>query len=97
MAKIEKIDTWKDHYKFYCPACKDTHYFNAKWKFDGNFENPTLTPSLYTTWKGDKHKKNICHMYITAGRIQYLRDCTHKLAGKTVQMMDFEDVDVTNH
>lgn len=27
-----------------------------------------------------------CHLYITDGKIQYLSDCTHSLAGKTVEM-----------
>jgi hypothetical protein len=27
----------------------------------------------------------VCHVFVKAGEIQYLSDCTHELAGKTVQ------------
>lgn len=28
----------------------------------------------------------ICHTFVTNGQIQYLSDCTHEYAGKTVEM-----------
>lgn len=31
----------------------------------------------------------ICHSFVTAGQIQFLGDCTHELAGKTVPLPDF--------
>jgi hypothetical protein len=31
-----------------------------------------------------------CHTYITAGRIQFLGDCTHALAGQTVDLPDLD-------
>lgn len=31
----------------------------------------------------------VCHTFITDGRIQYLSDCTHKMAGQTVPMEAF--------
>jgi hypothetical protein len=37
---------------------------------------------------GSKQMK--CHSFITNGNIQYLNDCTHYLAGKTVPMEDVE-------
>jgi hypothetical protein len=27
-----------------------------------------------------------CHSYVTDGKIQYLSDCTHKLAGRTINL-----------
>ena len=30
------------------------------------------------------------HSYVTDGRIQYLSDCTHPLAGQTVDLPDVE-------
>lgn len=33
---------------------------------------------------------SVCHSFITDGRIQFLSDCTHKLAGQTVDLPDFE-------
>lgn len=35
------------------------------------------------------NKPIICHSFITDGQIQYLSDCTHSLAGKTVPMEAF--------
>lgn len=32
-----------------------------------------------------------CHSYITNGQIQFLSDCTHKLAGQTVPLPDLTD------
>ena len=31
----------------------------------------------------------ICHSFINDGKIQYLGDCTHKLAGQTIELPDF--------
>lgn len=30
-----------------------------------------------------------CHSFVTAGRIQFLGDCTHALAGQTLDLPDF--------
>lgn len=32
----------------------------------------------------------VCHSFVTDGRIQYLGDCTHALAGQTVDMPPWE-------
>jgi len=32
----------------------------------------------------------VCHSFVTDGRIQFLSDCTHKLAGQTVDIPDWE-------
>lgn len=33
-----------------------------------------------------KHRCGICHSFVTNGCIQFLGDCTHELAGKTVDL-----------
>ena len=33
---------------------------------------------------------HICHSFITDGKIQFLGDCTHHLAGKTVELPDVD-------
>ena len=48
-----------------------------------NFEQYERAPWPQT----DKH--NVCHSFVTDGRIQFLGDCTHSLAGQTVDMPDF--------
>lgn len=32
-------------------------------------------------------KCTVCHSFVTDGKIQYLGDCTHELAGKTVDLI----------
>ncbi|HLP99212.1 MAG TPA: DUF6527 family protein [Sideroxyarcus sp.] len=32
----------------------------------------------------------VCHSFVTEGRIQFLGDCTHALAGQTVDIPDFD-------
>lgn len=34
-------------------------------------------------------KCGICHSFVTDGRIQFLSDCTHALAGQTVDLPDW--------
>lgn len=83
---------------FYCPGCKEMHHVTTKWNID--FTSDTITPSVLT-WndpnpKADpkydptgKYRNGFrCHSFITAGRIQFLNDCTHELAGKTVDLKD---------
>ncbi len=35
----------------------------------------------------------VCHSFIEDGRIRYLNDCTHALAGKTVDLPEWTDLD----
>ena len=74
---------------------------DSAWGFNGNLDKPTFTPSLLVTcmlpeghsnknpapvgWQG-KLVEHRCHSYVTDGKIQFLGDCTHKLAGKTINL-----------
>ena len=45
-------------------------------------------------WAKDANGKTIptvCHSFVTDGKIQFLSDCTHDLAGQTVQLKLRED------
>lgn len=35
--------------------------------------------------------EHVCHSFVTDGRIQFLNDCTHALAGQTVDLPEIED------
>lgn len=75
-----------------------------RWTWNGNVEQPTFTPSIlvrYPTWVPPASPENmnvgpqtkvdvVCHSFITDGRIQFLSDCTHELAGQTVDMVEWE-------
>ncbi len=62
-----------------------------RWTFNGDFEMPTFSPSLNTWYGGsDGVPLHRCHSFIRDGRIQFLGDCTHALAGQTVDLPDIE-------
>lgn len=100
---IKISESWYDkegkeiRYSFYCPGCGCSHGFSKAWSFNGDFEKPTIKPSILVTWEDfvdhDDHtkgtKKYRCHSFITDGKIRFLGDCTHKLAGQTVELPDF--------
>ena len=59
----------------------------SNWVTTGPVVVPTISPSILVRWdEGDEHKPQICHSYVRDGRIQFLGDCTHALAGKTVDL-----------
>ncbi len=77
----------------YCPGCKYSHVFDARWKFNGNMESPTFSPSLKVTWDytDNAHPQKVCHSFVRNGEWQFLTDCTHDLAGQTLPMIEDPD------
>lgn len=74
---------------WWCPGCECGHWFKTTapeptWTWNGSLERPTVTPSIRMMGKIN------CHVYLTDGMIQFLGDCQHALAGKTVPMVDWE-------
>jgi hypothetical protein len=101
MSKVEVVknqDTGDTvAYNFYCPGCGHNHAFYVKpfdsqtvWSFNGDMENPTFHPSLLNTWTKPPDTKVIkcCHLFVESGMIKYQGDCTHSLAGKTIDMKE---------
>lgn len=76
---------------WYCPGCREAHLVitgsgeGPRWEWNGSEDSPTFSPSILT--RGTKR----CHVFITDGKIQYLGDCEHDLAGKTVDLMPYKD------
>ena len=88
-------------HEHFCPACDHMHGYaveqpfpsnNARWSFNGNGDSPTFTPSM-NIGIGPFPIGHIerCHYFLTDGRIQYLGDCTHAMAGQTVDCPDVPD------
>lgn len=88
--------------RFQCPGCGDSHVVPTvganSWGYNGSLVAPTLTPSLLVRWRGCdpddpdvKIFETVCHSFITDGRIQFLGDCTHALAGQTVDLPELEE------
>lgn len=76
-----------------------------RWGFNGDFDKPTFTPSVLVTGfapsdiEGEfddatKDKPFTCHSFVREGRIQFLGDCTHALAGQTVAMTPIKGASV---
>jgi hypothetical protein len=85
-----KHDELRSDWAAWCPACKQLHTWRTgtwapgvpTWKFDGNLEKPTFSPSLrYLT--GTK-----CHLTLTNGIIEYHTDCPHSMAGLKIPLID---------
>lgn len=96
--KLRRLTTSLAHW---CPACKRMHVFavespfrnGAQWKWDGNVELPTFTPSMNirTNPPEDPHYQpqamsSVCHYFLTKGVIQFLGDCTHAMKGQHVPL-----------
>lgn len=90
LGKAEDGSLW-----FFCPGCDAPHSLNVgagpgpRWGYNDNPEAPTFTPSVLASWT-ERAAKKVCHSFVTEGRIQYLADCTHTLAGQTVDLPDWE-------
>lgn len=89
MSKIREIPYEGRIYRtFMCPGCNCVHTFNDTWGFNGDLDKPTVTPSILVTGRGEPNYR--CHSFITDGKIQFLNDCSHELAGQTVEIPDDE-------
>ena len=84
---------------FWCGGCETHHRYVTKlgegetgpcWTFDGNEASPTFSPSLLVNGRGRPEDlfphttAHRCHLFLRAGMVQYLSDCTHHLAGQTI-------------
>lgn len=78
-----------DVYCFFCPGCGDTHPVEVpRWTWNGSMARPTFTPSLLCN---AHHAPSRCHSFVADGKIQFLSDCHHKLAGQTVEIPDWDE------
>jgi len=78
---------------WYCPGCKSDHGVPVPphpqaWEWNGSLEAPTLSPSILIG--GRRDKPATCHCFVRDGRIEFLGDCTHELAGQTVEMREVD-------
>ena len=96
LAKFEKLEcATEELWLFWCPGCECNHFVRTKgtdgpvWVWNGDVDKPTVTPSLRIR-RGEA--RPLCHLFITDGKIQFLADCTHALAGQTVELEDQDTV-----
>lgn len=78
----------EQHITFWCPGCNtdETILIDPRnqdsWGWNGNELAPTFEPSVLFRW-GDKQ---VCHCWVKEGKVEFLFDCTHELAGQTVDL-----------
>jgi hypothetical protein len=99
MPKIKKIEyihddvVFKTQYLYWCLGCGYDHAFALKGEgghhdfFNGDLDKPTVSPSLVQNFTPGK----MCHSFIKEGKIQYLSDCHHKLAGQTIELPEYPE------
>jgi hypothetical protein len=67
----------------WCPACEQVHILPDSWKFNGDVDKPTFSPSFKHTLvaRAPLHGPDnfrICHYILTDGKIQFCPDSWHK-------------------
>lgn len=75
---------------FYCPGCLCLHEARIDGKpgavtWTGTVMKPTFHPSIKS------RGKITCRLFVTGGKLQYLGECNHRLAGQTLEMVDIPD------
>jgi len=94
--KIWEIER-TDMIAFECPACGCCHFIRTpNWTFDGNFEKPTISPSILVNADLSCPSTPRCHSFVKEGMIEFLSDCSHSMAGQTVELPEFTD-DIEEH
>lgn len=96
--RLKKLDN--GNISFYCEGCNKEHEINHLWNFNGKFDYPTISPSVLVVgtipttdeemdriMNGENVEPRdlICHSLIKDGKINFLDDCTHELAGQTIE------------
>lgn len=93
MAKLHEI--YVGILEFHCPGCECSHPFHVAgspyknvWQWNRSYDKPTFTPSLRVFGQDGATQ---CHSFVTDGKIMFLADSRHELAGKTVDIPEWED------
>lgn len=86
----------EDGVAHYCIACRGLHNFSIKrpnhlaqrWTWNGHIVAPTFFPSMHiiTRHLHDRKFMQSCHYWIRGGRVEFLKDCTHSMAGVTISL-----------
>jgi hypothetical protein len=68
----------------------NTTNHSPSWDFDGNFDAPTVSPSILTK-TGNEPNLLVCHSFLKGGVFEYLGDCTHEFVNQQVPMLDLPE------
>jgi len=87
---------------FDCPGCRRVHALHlypdrnaegASWAWNRDMESPTFTPSIHAKieYSEPGRSPKICHSFVTNGWIRFLGDCTHDMAGQSIELPEIAD------
>jgi hypothetical protein len=97
LASDSRINWW-------CPGCHDWHGIQfgegagPRWTWNGDVDKPTFQPSILVRYPANPkaeeefkewRQERVCHSFVVDGKMQFLGDCTHELAGLTVDIPPF--------
>ncbi|WMW64400.1 DUF6527 family protein [Nitratidesulfovibrio liaohensis] len=99
-SKLAWVDPDRYMMRFWCPGCQTHHIITVRsdipaWSWNGDGDYPTFSPSILVRHEAkpdagegfeEWRKERVCHCFVRDGRIQFLSDCTHHLAGQTVEL-----------
>lgn len=95
MAKFHLIE--ENYVAWHCPGCEsghgvpvNEHKSGRGWQWNGSLDSPTLAPSILVNVGRANPDAHLCHTFINNGMIQFLPDCTHNMAGKTVLVPEWD-------
>jgi hypothetical protein len=73
----------------------DAPTFTPSVLYEQDLWTPPVTPENIEQWRANPwpqvQKRHVCHTFITDGRVQFLGDCTHALAGQTVDLPEWTE------
>lgn len=84
----------------WCPGCQSMHIFyidkptktGSQWSWNNDLANPTFNPSMRiyipAIPKENIPEQTFCHYFLQQGKIKYLSDCQHALAGQEIDLPD---------
>lgn len=104
--RIIKVHGTGERYgiEFHCPGCGFSHAipvmpYKGGWDFNEDLERPTVAPSILVHEVRRKDETTFsprCHSFLRDGRLEFLGDCGHALAGQTVDLPELpEETSIT--
>lgn len=101
MKPVTKEDGSLYGVRWECPGCGEPHVVPTQgqnaWTFNGDFERPTLSPSVLVypapclAEDGSETMSPRCHCFIRDGRIEFCGDSEHALRGQAVELEPRKD------
>lgn len=88
LAILQDDGAWK-HLLWHCAGCGIMHAVpvvglsGPVWHWNGSLDAPTLAPSVM-----NKGRLGVtCHIFMRAGVVEFLSDCSHDKAGQSLQLL----------